>query len=146
MPSNEAVPIRRTLCFQVYEPDSSWPPIRQRLEAQRRKRIYLDEYEHPGRICCRYCDEVSIYLAPYVPYAPKTVGRMLSECSSLGNTCPYLSVLPCCTCIDRPASPTSSLSRKSATIFGQGTIPEPSTPHIGREVALVARTAAFVYI
>jgi hypothetical protein len=28
----------------------------------------------------------------------------------------------------------------------QGTIPEPSTPHIGREVALVARTAAFVYI
>jgi hypothetical protein len=38
------------------------------------------------------------------------------------------------------------LSRKSATIFGQGTIPEPSTPHIGREVALVARTAAFVYI
>ena len=38
------------------------------------------------------------------------------------------------------------MSRKSATIFGQGTIPEPSTPHIGREVALVARTAAFVYI
>ena len=38
------------------------------------------------------------------------------------------------------------LSRKSATIFGQGTTPEPSTPHIGREVALVARTAAFVYI
>jgi hypothetical protein len=38
------------------------------------------------------------------------------------------------------------LSRKSATIFGQGTIPEPSTPHIGREVALVAWTAAFVYI
>jgi hypothetical protein len=38
------------------------------------------------------------------------------------------------------------VSRKSATIFGQGTIPEPSTPHIGREVALVARTAAFVYI
>jgi hypothetical protein len=31
-------------------------------------------------------------------------------------------------------------------IFGQGTIPEPSTLHIGREVALVARTAAFVYI
>jgi hypothetical protein len=40
----------------------------------------------------------------------------------------------------------SVLSRKSATIFGQGTIPEPSTPHIGREVELVARTAAFVYI
>src|SRR5271156_109515 len=38
------------------------------------------------------------------------------------------------------------MSRKSATIFGQGAIPEPSTPHIGREVALVARTAAFVYI
>jgi hypothetical protein len=38
------------------------------------------------------------------------------------------------------------VSRKSATIFGQGTIPEPSTPHIGREVALVARTAAIVYI
>jgi hypothetical protein len=40
----------------------------------------------------------------------------------------------------------SSMSRKSATIFGQGAIPEPSTLHIGREVALVARTAAFVYI
>jgi hypothetical protein len=38
------------------------------------------------------------------------------------------------------------VSRKSATIFGQGTIPEPSTPHTGREVALVAWTAAFVYI
>ena len=38
------------------------------------------------------------------------------------------------------------LSRKTATIFGQRTIPEPSTPHIGKEVALVARTAAFVYI
>jgi hypothetical protein len=38
------------------------------------------------------------------------------------------------------------LSRKSATIFGQETIPELSTPHIGREVALVARTAALVYI
>ena len=39
-----------------------------------------------------------------------------------------------------------SLSRKSDTIFGQGTIPEPSTSHIGKGVALVARTAAFVYI
>jgi hypothetical protein len=38
------------------------------------------------------------------------------------------------------------VSQKSATIFGQGTIPKPSTPHIGREVALVARTVAFVYI
>jgi hypothetical protein len=38
------------------------------------------------------------------------------------------------------------LSRKSATIFGRGAIPEPSTPQISREVALVARTAAFVYI
>jgi hypothetical protein len=38
------------------------------------------------------------------------------------------------------------MSRKSATIFGQGTIPEPSTPHIGKGVALVARTVAFVYI
>ena len=37
------------------------------------------------------------------------------------------------------------LSLKTATIFGQGTIPEPSTPHIGKEVVLVARTAAFVY-
>jgi hypothetical protein len=45
----------------------------------------------------------------------------------------------------QPFNP-SEVSRKSATIFGQGTIPEPSTPHIGREVALVARTAAFVYI
>src|SRR2546421_11815240 len=39
-----------------------------------------------------------------------------------------------------------SVSRKSDTIFGQGTIPEPSTSHIGNGVALVARTAAFVYI
>jgi hypothetical protein len=38
------------------------------------------------------------------------------------------------------------LSRKSATIFGQGTIPELSTSHIGKGVALVARAAAFVYI
>jgi hypothetical protein len=38
------------------------------------------------------------------------------------------------------------LSRKSATIFDQGTIPEPSTLHIGKEMALVARRAAFVYI
>ena len=37
-------------------------------------------------------------------------------------------------------------SQKSVTILGRRTIPEPSTPHIGREVALVARTAAFVYI
>jgi hypothetical protein len=38
------------------------------------------------------------------------------------------------------------VSRKSATIFGQGTIPELSTSHIGKGVALVARAAAFVYI
>src|SRR5271170_6619737 len=38
------------------------------------------------------------------------------------------------------------LSRKSATIFGNGTIPEPSASHIGKGVALVARAAAFVYI
>ena len=38
------------------------------------------------------------------------------------------------------------MSRKSATIFGKGTIPEPSTSHIGKGVALVAQTAAFVYI
>ena len=38
------------------------------------------------------------------------------------------------------------LSRKSATIFGKGTIPEPSTSHIGKGVALVAQTTAFVYI
>ena len=30
------------------------------------------------------------------------------------------------------------MSRKSATIFGQGTIPEPSPPHIGKGVATVA--------
>src|SRR5271163_3565695 len=41
---------------------------------------------------------------------------------------------------------TLSLSRKSDTIFGQGTIPEPSTSHIGKGVALVALAAAFVYI
>jgi hypothetical protein len=38
------------------------------------------------------------------------------------------------------------VSRKSATIVGQGTIPEPSTPHIGKGVALVAQTATLVYI
>ena len=38
------------------------------------------------------------------------------------------------------------MSRKSATIFGQGTIPEPSASHIGKGVALVALAAAFVYI
>jgi hypothetical protein len=45
-----------------------------------------------------------------------------------------------------PWPKTPQVSRKSATLFGQGTIPEPSTPHIGKEVALVAWTAAFVYI
>jgi hypothetical protein len=38
------------------------------------------------------------------------------------------------------------LSRKSATIFGQGTIPEPSTSHICQGVALDAPTAVLVYI
>jgi hypothetical protein len=38
------------------------------------------------------------------------------------------------------------LSRKSATIFGMGTIPEPSTSHIGKGAAPVAQTTAFVYI
>ena len=37
-------------------------------------------------------------------------------------------------------------SRKSATIFGQETIPGPSTSHIGKRVALVAQAVAFVYI
>ena len=44
---------------------------------------------------------------------------------------------------------TTNLSRKPATIFGQGTIPEPSSPHIGKgvaTVAIVAQAAAFVYI
>src|SRR5271170_4522659 len=39
-----------------------------------------------------------------------------------------------------------ALSRKSATIFGTGTIPEPSGSHIGKGVALVAQTTTFVYI
>jgi hypothetical protein len=38
------------------------------------------------------------------------------------------------------------VSRKSATIFGKGTIPELSKSHIGKGVALAAQTAAFVYI
>jgi hypothetical protein len=38
------------------------------------------------------------------------------------------------------------VSRKSDTIFGQGTIPEPSTTHIGKGVALDAEIAALVYI
>jgi hypothetical protein len=38
------------------------------------------------------------------------------------------------------------MSRKSDTIFGQGTILEPSMPHIGREVALIAQAATLVYI
>jgi hypothetical protein len=42
--------------------------------------------------------------------------------------------------------PEREVSRKLAIIFGQGTILGPSAPHIGREVALVAQTAAFVYI
>jgi hypothetical protein len=44
-----------------------------------------------------------------------------------------------------PSAPLS-LSRETDTILGQGTIPEPSTPHIGKGVALVAQTASFVYI
>jgi hypothetical protein len=46
----------------------------------------------------------------------------------------------------RPDRLAHKVSRKSATIFGQGTIPELSTSHIGKGVALVARAAAFVYI
>jgi len=38
------------------------------------------------------------------------------------------------------------MSRETATIFGRGTILEASTSHIGQGVALVAQTAAFVYI
>jgi hypothetical protein len=38
------------------------------------------------------------------------------------------------------------VSRKSDTTFSQGTIPELSTSHIGKGVALVALAAAFVYI
>ena len=38
------------------------------------------------------------------------------------------------------------MSRETVTIFGRGTILEPSTSHIGQGVALVAQTAAFVYI
>jgi len=45
-----------------------------------------------------------------------------------------------------PAWPTGHLSRKTATTFGRWTIPELSTSHIGKGVALVAQTAAFVYI
>jgi len=37
------------------------------------------------------------------------------------------------------------MSRKSDAIFGRRTTPEPPTSHIGKGVALVARTAAFVY-
>ena len=38
------------------------------------------------------------------------------------------------------------MSRKSDTIFGQRTVPGPSTTHIGKGVALGARAEAFVYI
>ena len=38
------------------------------------------------------------------------------------------------------------MSRKSATIFGKGTIPKPSKSHIGKGAALVAQTTAFVYV
>src|SRR5277367_5522012 len=37
------------------------------------------------------------------------------------------------------------MSRKLDSIFPRGTIRQPSGSHIGREVALVTRTAAFVY-
>jgi len=38
------------------------------------------------------------------------------------------------------------VSRKSDTIFGQRTVPGPSTTHIGKGVALDAQAEAFVYI
>jgi hypothetical protein len=41
---------------------------------------------------------------------------------------------------------TQKVSRKSDIIFGQRTIPEPSTIHIGKGVALDAETASLVYI
>ena len=47
---------------------------------------------------------------------------------------------------DKLPHPGQELSRKSDTTFGQGTIPELSTSHIGKGVALVALVATFVYI
>jgi hypothetical protein len=49
---------------------------------------------------------------------------------------------------DHPSVKANSdkLSRKSDTIFGQGTMLEPSTPHIGKGVALGALAAVLVYI
>jgi len=38
------------------------------------------------------------------------------------------------------------VSRKPDTIFGRGTIPEPSTSHIGQGVALGAPATVLVYI
>jgi hypothetical protein len=38
------------------------------------------------------------------------------------------------------------VSRKSVTISGRRSISEPSTPHIGKGVALVAQAATLVYI
>jgi hypothetical protein len=43
-----------------------------------------------------------------------------------------------------PSAKRAPCVTESATIFGRGTIP--STSHIGKGVALVAQTAAFVYI
>jgi hypothetical protein len=40
---------------------------------------------------------------------------------------------------------TEIVSRESDTIFGQGTMLEPSTPHIGKGVALGAQATAPVY-
>jgi hypothetical protein len=48
--------------------------------------------------------------------------------------------------VGTPRTQDLGVSRRSDTIFVQGTTLEPSTSHIGQGVALDAETAALVYI
>ena len=98
------------------------------------KVMALDGCLHAGRV-------------EYVLHGDPAIKRVFKTDMShnLGGSC-LISLAKYTIDLLKPLWEKGSLSRKSAIIFGQRTIPEPSTPHIGREVALVARTAAFVYI
>jgi hypothetical protein len=86
--------------------------------------LYVDDDIQPGQAPIKLIDAYS------------QIAQHLPRFDRLGNRKPW----------NKTTVARRLLSRKSATIFGQWTIPEPSTSHIGKGVAKVAQAAAFVYI
>src|SRR5271170_6609238 len=70
---------------------------------------------------------------------------IIHRCSLLSSRTALSARRPPALRATRPAYCIASCHVESGTIFGKGTIPEPSTPHIGKGVALVAQAAAPVY-